>query len=98
MMKRAGLGRAVVVGVVSVAFGLGGAVGESLAQGDMKKGDTMKTDDKMKAGDTMQSPDKMKTGDTMKKGEMKGDMKGEMKGDMKPSEMKKDDKMMEKKP
>lgn len=96
MLKRAGwLGRAAVIAVVGVAFGLGGTVGESIAQGDMKKGDTMKMDDKMKTGDTMQSPDKMKSGDSMKGDSMK---KGDMKGDMKPSEMKKDDKMMEKKP
>ena len=96
MQKRAGwLGRAGVIAVVSIAFGLGGAVGQSAAQGDMKKGDAMQMDDKTKTGDPMQSADKMKTGDTMKKGEMKGDMKG----DMKPGEMKKDDKMMmEKKP
>jgi len=56
----------------------------------MKKGDAMKMDDKTKTGDPVQSADKMKTGDTIEKGEMKGDMK--------PSEMKKDDKMMDKKP
>lgn len=91
MQKRAGwLGRVGVIAVVSITFGLGGAVGESVAQGDMKKGDAMKMDDKTKTGDPVQSADKMKTGDTIEKGEMKGDMK--------PSEMKKDDKMMDKKP
>lgn len=90
MVKRAGwLGRTVVVAMAGVAFGLGGVVGESAAQTDMKKDDTMKMDDKMKTGDTMQSADKMKSGDGMKKDETKGDMKA--------NEMKKDDKMMEKK-
>jgi len=64
MRKRAGgLGRAVVVAVVGIVFGLGGAVGESFAQSDMKK------DDKMKMDDTMKSGDKMKSSDTMMKGE-----------------------------
>ena len=83
------LGRAVVIAVVGVVFGLGGVVGDSVAQDTMKKDDTMKLDDKMKTGEKMQTGDKMKSGDTM--------MKGEKKGDMKADEMKKDDKMMEKK-
>jgi hypothetical protein len=90
MLKRAGwLGRAVVVAVVGVAVGLAGVVGQSVAQSDVKKDGTMKMDDKMKTDDTMQSADKMKSGDDMKKGEMKGDIKA--------NDMKKDDKMMEKK-
>ncbi len=64
MLKRAGgLGRAVVVAVVGIVFGLGGVVGESFAQSDMKKDDKMKMDDKMKTGDTMRSSDAMKSGD-----------------------------------
>jgi hypothetical protein len=90
MLKRAGwLGRAVVVAVVGVAVGLAGVVGQSVAQSDVKKDGTTKMDDKMKSGDTMQSADKMKSGDGMKKGEMTGDIKA--------NDMKKDDKMMEKK-
>jgi hypothetical protein len=90
MLKRAGwLGRAVVVAVVGVAVGLAGVVGQSVAQSDVKKDGTTKMDDKMKTGDTMQSSDKMKSGDGVKKGEMKGDIKA--------NDMKKDDKMMEKK-
>jgi Pyruvate/2-oxoacid:ferredoxin oxidoreductase gamma subunit len=43
MLKRAGgLGRAVGVAVVGIVFGLGGVVGESFAQSDMKKDDTKK--------------------------------------------------------
>ena len=52
-----------MVAVVGIVFGLGGAVGESFAQSDMKK------DDKMKMDDTMKSGDKMKSSDTMMKGE-----------------------------
>jgi hypothetical protein len=75
MVKRAGwLGRAVMVAMVGVAFGLGGVVGESLAQSDMKKDDKMKMDDKMKTGDTMKSGDAMKSGDSMNPSE---DMKKE---------------------
>src|SRR6267142_5573751 len=78
MTKR--LGRAAMVAVVGVVFGLGGVVGESVAQSDMKK------DDKMKSGDTMMKDEK--------KGEMKGEMKAdETKKDGKG--MMKDDKMMQ---
>ncbi len=45
------LGRAVVVAVVGVAFGFCGAVGESVAQDNMKKDDTMKAGDTMKKGE-----------------------------------------------
>ena len=80
MRKRMGLARAMAVAVLGVALGLG-AVGESIAQGGMKKDDTMKMDDKMKTGDAMKSSDTMKSGDTMKKA---GDgMKDGMKDDMK---------------
>ncbi len=84
MQKGMGLTRAMAVAVLGVALGLGG-VGESVAQGGMKKDDTMKIDDKAKTGDAM------KSSDTMKKA---GDgMKDEMKpGDMKPGDMKKDGK------
>ena len=84
MLKAAG--RAVAIAVVGIVFGLGGVVGESVAQDTRKKDDTMKMDDQMKTGDTMQTGDKMKSGDTP--------MKSEKKGDMKADEMKKDDKMM----
>jgi len=89
MRKRMGLARAVAVAVLGVALGLGG-VGESIAQGGMKKDDTMKMDDKMKSGDAMKSSDTMKkAGDGMKDGMQKDDMK---KDDMKKDEMKKDGK------
>ena len=97
MRKRMGLARAMAVAVLGVALGLGG-VGESVAQGGMKKDDTMKMDDKTKTGDAMTSSDTMKSGDTMKKA-------GEgMKDGMQKDDMKKDgkapmqgDRMMEKK-
>src|SRR5881296_2222107 len=63
-MKR--LGRTVVIAVVGVVFGLGGVVGESVAQDTMKKGDTMKMDDKMKKGD-MKADDMKKDGKAMTK-------------------------------
>jgi pentapeptide MXKDX repeat protein len=81
------LQRVVVMAAVAIAFGLGGVVGQSIAQDNMKKDDKMKMDDKMKSGDKM-SGDKMKSGDTM--------MKDDKKGDMKAGEMKKDDKMEKK--
>jgi hypothetical protein len=96
MLKRAGwLGRAVVVAVVGVAVGLAGVVGQSVAQSDVKKDGTTKMDDKMKTGDTMKSGDTMQSADKMKSGD--GMKKGEMTGDIKANDMKKDDKMMEKK-
>jgi pentapeptide MXKDX repeat protein len=73
------LGRAVVVAVIGVALGFCGAVGESVAQDNVKKADTMKKDDKMKAGDTMKKGD-MKSGD-MKSDDTKKDGKAMMKDD-----------------
>jgi len=94
MLKRAGrLGRVVVVAMVGVVVGFGGAIGESVAQNDMKKDDMKKMDDTMKPG-SMKSTDTMKPGDTKKSSDTM--MKGEKK-DMKTDGMKKDE-TMEKKP
>ena len=54
MPKRTGwLGRVIVIAVAGIVFGLAGGVGESVAQDNMKKDDTMKTGDKTKSSDTM---------------------------------------------
>ena len=93
------LGRAVVIMVVGVVFGLAGVAGQSVAQTDgMKKDDTMKMDDnKMKAGDKA-----MKSDDSMMKGDRKGDTKADDtkkdgRGMMKDDKMMQGDKAMEKK-
>jgi hypothetical protein len=90
-----GLARAMAVAVLGVALGLGG-VGESVAQGGMKKDDTMKMDDKTKTGDAMKSSDTMKkAGDGMKDGMKDGMQKDDMKKDGKAPMQ--GDRMMEKK-
>lgn len=87
MRKGMTLARAMAIAVLGVALGLG-AVGESVAQGGMKKDET-KTGDAMKSSDAMK-----KAGDGMKDDMKQGDMKqGDMKqGEMKQGDMKKDGK------
>ena len=91
MPKRTGwLGRVIVIAVAGIVFGLAGGVGESVAQDNMKKDDTMKTGDKTKSGDTMKT-------DGMK-GDMKSDdVKKDGKAMMKDDKMMQGDKTMEKK-
>ena len=98
MTKRtAWLGRGLAVGLVGGVLGLGGIVGESIAQDSMKKNDTMTTEGKTKAGDTMPPAGTKKSSDMKMTGDSKDDMKSDnaMKKDGKA--MMKDDKMMEKK-
>ena len=82
MRKGMTLARAMAIAVLGVALGLG-AVGESVAQGGMKKDET-KTGDAMKSSDAMK-----KAGDGMKDDMKQGDMK---QGEMKQGDMKKDGK------
>ena len=82
MRKGMRVTRAMAITVLGVTLGLGG-VGESVAQGGMKKDDT-KTGDAMKSSDTMK-----KAGDGMKDDMKQRDMK---QGDVKQGDVKNDGK------